>query len=177
MSTRLAILALALAVVSTPPNPARGAPAEAGSTRDLYLLLIRQARSDGRPRAALAYLDDFDRQHPDDLEALVLRINCLLDLGQNGPGRQRPVLDLAQQRLVRADPGVPRGCIRHDLSVCTEGLGGGAEAVDPRPMYTQASRRHPRRDSGEDRAEAAISGIRIHPRHGERGDHQRRADL
>ena len=87
MSTRLAILALALAVVSTPPNPARGAPAEAGSTRDLYLLLIRQARSDGRPRAALAYLDDFDRQHPDDLEALVLRINCLLDLGQTAGAR------------------------------------------------------------------------------------------
>lgn len=55
---------------------------EDSSTRSLYLTLIRQARDDGRARAALAYLDDFDRQHPDDREANVLRVNCLLDLGQ-----------------------------------------------------------------------------------------------
>lgn len=53
-----------------------------GSTRNLYMMLIRQARDDGRPRAALAYLDDFDRRHPDDIEAQLLRVNCLLDLGQ-----------------------------------------------------------------------------------------------
>lgn len=55
---------------------------EENSTRTLYLTLIRQARDDGRARAALAYLDDFDRQHPDDRDARVLRVNCLLDLGQ-----------------------------------------------------------------------------------------------
>lgn len=52
------------------------------STRSLYISLIRQARSDGRPRAAIAYLDDFDRQHPEDREAQLLRIDCLLDLDQ-----------------------------------------------------------------------------------------------
>jgi Flp pilus assembly protein TadD len=45
--------------------------------------MIRQARADGRPRAAIAYLDDFDRQFPGDLNARLLRINSLLDLGQN----------------------------------------------------------------------------------------------
>lgn len=87
MSARFAILAAALAVTGAPPTLARGAPAEVASTRNLYLLLIRQARADGRPRAALAYLDDFDRQHPDDPDARILRINCLLDLGQTAAAR------------------------------------------------------------------------------------------
>lgn len=53
---------------------------EPPSTRALYLELIRQARIDGKPRAALAFLDDFDRSYSGDIEAMVLRINCLLDL-------------------------------------------------------------------------------------------------
>ncbi|KFG90976.1 Flp pilus assembly protein TadD precursor [Sphingobium herbicidovorans NBRC 16415] len=52
-----------------------------GSTRSLYLQLIHQARADGRPRAAIAYLDDFDRRYPGDVDARVLRVNALLDLG------------------------------------------------------------------------------------------------
>lgn len=52
-----------------------------GSTRGLYLQLIHQARADGRPRAAIAYLDDFDRRYPGDIDARVLRVNALLDLG------------------------------------------------------------------------------------------------
>ena len=51
-----------------------------GSTRSLYLQLIHQARADGRPRAAIAYLDDFDRRYPGDRDARILRINSLLDL-------------------------------------------------------------------------------------------------
>lgn len=51
------------------------------STRSLYLQLIHQARADGRPRAAIAYLDDFDRRYPGDPDARTLRINSLLDLG------------------------------------------------------------------------------------------------
>lgn len=51
-------------------------------TRGLYLQLIRQARADGRPRAALAYLDDFDSRYRGDRAALILRINSLLDLGE-----------------------------------------------------------------------------------------------
>jgi Flp pilus assembly protein TadD len=56
--------------------------AEIAPTRDLYLLLIRQARADGRPRAALAYLADFERRYPGDLAARILHVNCLLDLGR-----------------------------------------------------------------------------------------------
>lgn len=76
------------------------APAGQGSTRTLYLSLIRQARIDGRARAALAYLDDFDRQHPRDRDALVLRINCLLDLGQT---------EAAQNALSRVPPNARDG--------------------------------------------------------------------
>jgi Flp pilus assembly protein TadD len=54
----------------------------AAPPRGLYLQLIRQTRADGRPRAAIAYLDDFDRQFPRDRDAALLRINSLLDLGQ-----------------------------------------------------------------------------------------------
>lgn len=76
-------LALALTLAGAPPAwSAKVAEAQEGSTRTLYLVLIRQARIDGKPRAALAYLDDFDRHHPGDREAQVLRVNCLLDLGQ-----------------------------------------------------------------------------------------------
>ncbi|QDK35424.1 tetratricopeptide repeat protein [Sphingomonas sp. IC081] len=85
------LLALALVAPAASPalaaehgSPAAGLsdPAVQGSTRTLYLSLIRQARVDGRARAALAYLDDFDRQYPRDRDALMLRVNCLLDLGQ-----------------------------------------------------------------------------------------------
>ena len=69
---------LALAPV---PAASQDFASRQGSTRSLYLELIRQARSDERPRAALAFLDDFDSSYPDDVEAMVLRINCLLDLG------------------------------------------------------------------------------------------------
>ncbi|WP_395397136.1 tetratricopeptide repeat protein [Novosphingobium sp. BL-8A] len=74
----------ALAAARASAAEALGEPTGQGSTRTLYLSLIRQARADGRTRAALAYLDDFDRQYPRDREALVLRVNCLLDLGQTG---------------------------------------------------------------------------------------------
>jgi len=63
--------------------PVRACAAEpAPSTRGLYFQLIRQARADGRPRAALAYLDDFERRYPGQADAQVLRINSLLDLGE-----------------------------------------------------------------------------------------------
>lgn len=55
---------------------------EAQDMRGLYLQLIHQARDDGRPRAALAYLDDFERRYPGDAEARLLRVNSLIDLGQ-----------------------------------------------------------------------------------------------
>jgi|GEM_PF-1294562 len=85
-------LALALcicpAVALLPAAPAAYAASniqrEEASTRDLYLTLIRQARADGHSRAALAFLDDFERQYPGDTDALILRINCLLDLDQAG---------------------------------------------------------------------------------------------
>ncbi|NIJ18112.1 tetratricopeptide repeat protein [Sphingobium vermicomposti] len=53
---------------------------KADPTRSLYLQLIEQARGDGRPRAAIAYLDDFDRRYPGEVQAQILRVNSLLDL-------------------------------------------------------------------------------------------------
>ena len=67
------LIPLMLAAVPVPDEP--------GSTRSLYLQLIHQARADGRPRAAIAYLDDFDRRYPGDADARKLRVNALLDLG------------------------------------------------------------------------------------------------
>lgn len=82
----LRVIALAALISLAPANAASGRttmPEAEPPTRGLYLQLIRQARADGRPRAAIAYLDDFDRQFPGDLDARLLRINSLLDLGQN----------------------------------------------------------------------------------------------
>jgi Flp pilus assembly protein TadD len=78
----VAAAALVTLVVPQDSLEARSREQQQASTRGLYLDLIRQARSDGRPRAAIAFLDDFDRQHPSDVEAIVLRINCLLDLNE-----------------------------------------------------------------------------------------------
>ncbi|WP_232495844.1 tetratricopeptide repeat protein [Novosphingobium kaempferiae] len=84
-----------LALAGLAPMPAMAADRsdrtaeaqEENSTRTLYMTLIRQARSDGRARAALAYLDDFDRKYPSDSDARVLRVNCLLDLDQTEAAR------------------------------------------------------------------------------------------
>ncbi len=77
------LIASALAGLALPLPAARPAATETQlRTRSLYLQLIHQARADGRPRAAIAYLDDFDRQFPGDIDARVLRANSLLDLGQ-----------------------------------------------------------------------------------------------
>jgi len=88
-------LALMLSLPLVLAAPATAAPSDkaeetavGGSMRSLYMELIRQARADGKARAALAYLDDFDRQHPNDREAQVLRVNCLLDLGQIAGAQQ-----------------------------------------------------------------------------------------
>jgi len=83
----MTVLALSISAQMLAPAPLSAAEPSAegaseGSTRSLYMSLIRQARTDGRPRAAIAYLDDFDRQHPGDREAQLLRVNCLLDLKQ-----------------------------------------------------------------------------------------------
>jgi Flp pilus assembly protein TadD len=67
------LIPLMLAATPAPDGP--------GSTRSLYLQLINQARADGRPRAAIAYLDDFERRYPGDADARTLRVNALLDLG------------------------------------------------------------------------------------------------
>lgn len=72
------LLALALVCSGTAHAAATAAP----ETRQLYLVLIKQARSDGKTRAALAYLDDFDKRFPAERDATILRVNCLLDLGQ-----------------------------------------------------------------------------------------------
>lgn len=81
----LALMAI-LSLVSPPIVPGFAADRAVAETqmqtRGLYLQLIHQARADGRPRAAIAYLDDFDRQFPGDLDARILRANALLDLGQ-----------------------------------------------------------------------------------------------
>ena len=69
---------LAAMLMAAVPAQAQEAP----DTRGLYLQLIHQARADGRPRAALAYLDDFERRYPGDTEARLLRVNSLIDLGQ-----------------------------------------------------------------------------------------------
>lgn len=85
----LAALALGGGTLVSPLSAGTARAAEtlgteaSGSTRQLYLVLIQQARKDGRQRAALAFLDDFDRQYPGDRESRILRVNCLLDLGQN----------------------------------------------------------------------------------------------
>lgn len=82
----LLIASLPAAILTSQMIPSGSAQAEPndgqGQTRGIYLQMIQKARIDGRSRAAIAYLDDYDRKYSGDTEAKVLRINCLLDLRQ-----------------------------------------------------------------------------------------------
>ncbi|MPS70159.1 tetratricopeptide repeat protein [Novosphingobium aerophilum] len=102
----LTVLAVGGLPAHSPIAPAKAAEAldldQGGSTRSLYLVLIQQARKDGRQRAALAFLDDFDRQYPGDREARILRVNCLLDLGQMGQAQTALALIPATDRSAEA---------------------------------------------------------------------------
>ncbi|WP_460989689.1 tetratricopeptide repeat protein [Sphingobium sp. TomTYG45] len=95
-----------------------------GSTRSLYLQLIHQARADGRPRAAIAYLDDFDRRYPGDRDARILRVNSLLDLGD---------LDAAEAAALPDGGG---SAVRGHLLAAR---GRWAEAIAPYSLAVQAS--------------------------------------
>lgn len=102
---------------------------EAPDTRGLYLQLIHQARSDGRPRAALAYLDDFERRYPGDAEARLLRVNSLIDLGQ---------IDAAEAVALPAEtPDGGVSAVRGHL------LGARGRWVEAAACYAQASRASP----------------------------------
>jgi Flp pilus assembly protein TadD len=50
-------------------------------TRKLFLMLVDGLRQQGKSRAALAFLDDYNRQFPGDPEARRLQADCLLDTG------------------------------------------------------------------------------------------------
>ncbi|MDB5685514.1 MAG: Tetratricopeptide 4 [Rhizorhabdus sp.] len=76
------LLMVAISILAMPASAAERVADTQGQTRGLYLQLIQQARADGRPRAAIAYLDDFERKYPGDLDASILRANAMLDLGQ-----------------------------------------------------------------------------------------------
>lgn len=134
MSRALAFLATGLAALTLTPasGSAKTEPAaQEGSTRTLYLSLIRQARLDGKPRAALAYLDDFDRRHPGDRDAHVLRVNCFLDLGQ---------LDAAEAALARVSAGDRSG---EGLAVRGHVLAARARWTEAAQVYAQAQAASP----------------------------------
>ncbi len=61
---------------------------DAARTRKLFLMLVDGLRQQGKSRAALAFLDDYNRQFPDDPTAQRLQADCLLDTGDYaGAGR------------------------------------------------------------------------------------------
>lgn len=49
-------------------------------TRKLYLLVVDKLRRQGSARAALSYLDEYDRQYPNDPESQLMRADCLVNL-------------------------------------------------------------------------------------------------
>lgn len=119
-------LLIAMLIGLAPPAMAGDEPA---ATRGLYLQLIRQARADGKPRAALAYLDDFERQYPADPDAPILRINSLLDLDQIDGAEAVPLPPETREGAVSA--------VRGHLLAARDRWG---EAV---PLYQAAMRASP----------------------------------
>jgi tetratricopeptide (TPR) repeat protein len=54
---------------------------DAANTRKLFLIVVDGLRKQGRSRAALAFLDDYNKQFPNDRDAMLLQAECLLDTG------------------------------------------------------------------------------------------------
>jgi Flp pilus assembly protein TadD len=70
--------AAACAAVAGGVAPAQEPPK--GASRGFHLALIEDLRRSGKPHAALAHLDAFDKQYPRAADAAVLRGDCLVDL-------------------------------------------------------------------------------------------------
>ena len=51
--------------------------------RELYFAVIKGLQSAGQSQAALAYLDDYDKRYPGDINAKILRANALLAIGED----------------------------------------------------------------------------------------------
>lgn len=62
-----------------------GAPEPQGDSdaraRKLFLGVVGGLRDQGKSRASLAFLDEYERSYPDDPDAKLLRADCLLDVG------------------------------------------------------------------------------------------------
>lgn len=133
-ASSFALLA-SLALVGVPAMPAVAGDRTSApeSTRSLYLELIRQARADGRPRAAVAFLDDFDKQYPDDVEAKILRINCMLDLGETSDAARIAQSLPDNQRARNLGSEAARGHVQAALGDWTSAAGHYEAAIDARP--------------------------------------------
>ncbi|MDD3443889.1 MAG: tetratricopeptide repeat protein [Zavarzinia sp.] len=92
----VAVAMLATAVLggcARPPAPARSvsgtaAPTPTPEEDQLYLALIRGMAEQGQSQAALAFLDDYLKRHPSDVEALTLKGEALLRTGQTDAADQ-----------------------------------------------------------------------------------------
>lgn len=54
---------------------------EEQKSRDLYLGVVLDMQKQGLPRAAIAYLDDYERKYPGDPRAHLMRADSLVDVG------------------------------------------------------------------------------------------------
>jgi Flp pilus assembly protein TadD len=76
-----------IAHLDAPPRRTQGdlpeaRPIDADTARRLFLIIVDGLRQDGKSRAALAYLDGYERAYPGDRQAMLMRADCLLDIGQ-----------------------------------------------------------------------------------------------
>jgi Flp pilus assembly protein TadD len=86
----LSACAVSKALVSsvTQPAPRENDPLpqaldlNAERTRKLYLIVVDKLRQQGSARAAIGYLDAYDRQYPADPAAHLLRAECLVSIGE-----------------------------------------------------------------------------------------------
>jgi Flp pilus assembly protein TadD len=72
-----------------PPKPAVASndipdatPIDAKRSQALFLAIVGGLREQGHSSAALAYLDEYDRQYPGDQHAMLLRAQCLVDIDE-----------------------------------------------------------------------------------------------
>lgn len=88
-STQALISGITAPPVRADENLPQAASLDQDHTRKLYLIVVDRLRKQGSARAALSYLDEYEKQYPGDAQARLMRADCLVTL--DAPGMAEPI--------------------------------------------------------------------------------------
>jgi tight adherence protein D len=111
----------------------RGAAAQ--DDQHLYFAVIQGLHSAGRSQAALAYLDDFDKRYPDNIDAEILRGNAWVATGQNEKANQIFQKAVKEGAVSEGNEGLGKVCAKIQDWLCAArhfAIASRAKPTDPK---------------------------------------------